>query len=152
MQGRKRAVSKEAKQAPTSESTSLQEMLQRCQQGDRLALDAHMDAAAAADMFDGMLQRCVPCDHCHQKWRLHHAGVSDRMADKSKFKTLLKLLASWHAWCLRQEKFMLVAEACKAMLQRRRSHDCSLSEWWGAYVREVQSLCRLVHGFELDVS
>lgn len=83
----------------------------------------------------------------------HMQTLSEKRTHSEKrLKSLLTLLAAWHAVCLRREMFVCAKQLCATL----QSTDFKRSDYSKKLIRKyigtVQQVCKEMHGFVLDIS
>lgn len=145
-----------------SSKMGMKRMLQHCLQGGTLDVQVLDEAAQAQvqSVVESELSTCTCADVSgfvkensaqngpdsgdisHEKGQEHH---------EPRLKTLLTLLASWHAVCLKAEKFVHAKQLCAMLMDAEKHSSASSSKMIRKYINTVQQVCKKMHGFILDI-
>lgn len=148
-------------EAPAS-MFSMNEILQHCRQGGILDVQVLSEATQARvhSVVESELAKLQLADvsGCSVKENVVRPGTTSGQGSQEKsinsqqrLKTLLTLLASWHAVCLRAEKFVCAKQLCATVMSAEKHSSVSSKKMIRKYVNTVQQVCKKMHGFVLDI-
>jgi hypothetical protein len=136
---------------------SIPDILQHCRKGGTLEVEVLSEAlqAQVQSIVDSELKDMTslqPEGNGMQNSTMRAQGCQEKSkSPELRLKALLTLLASWHAVCLRAEKFVHAKHLCVTLMNAERYSKAPASRMIRTYVNTVQQVCRQMHGFILDI-
>ena len=146
-----------------SNKLDMKDILQHCHQGGTLDVRVLGPAAQAqvVSVVESELSKCegadvsdsVQDDSVQNNMNAANSlQPNNRKSSEQRLRTLLVLLASWHAVCLKAENFVYAKQLCTMLIDaERRSASFSWKKMIRKYIDNVQQVCKKIHGFLLDI-
>jgi hypothetical protein len=141
---------------------SVPDILQHCRKGGTLELEVLSEASQAQvqsiveselkDMTSSQLEGARVPENVVQIGAMRAQDCQGKsQIPELRLKALLTLLASWHAVCLRAEKFVHAKHLCVTLINAEQYIKAAPRRMIRTYVNTVQQVCRQMHGFILDI-
>lgn len=137
---------------------SVTEILQHCHQGGSLEVKAVNEAAQAQvqSIVESELAKLQLADVSYSSTQENSStgaeySVGGKQNSQQRLKSMLTLLAVWHAKCLRAEKFVCAKQLCATLMAAEHHSSASSKKMIRNYVKSLQQVCKKMHGFVLDI-